>query len=402
MKFIYRALTKEQIIQQGTVEAQSEAEAIKSLHRYGLTILSLQSQEAANPLQREITFFQRIKARDIVVTLRQLSTLVSGKVPIVEALRSLIRSTKKTKLREILSEISKDVEGGSSLSKALAKHPGVFSDFYVNLIRSSEVSGTLESTLGYIADYEENRYEMLSRIRGAFYYPAFIVSFLIIAGVIFMIFVIPQITQILIEAGGEIPLPTKILIFVSDSFRNLWYVYLVGVIAAYMLIMMFFKRDFGREVFDRTVLKVPIFGSLVQRFYLARLADNLSTLLKGGISVVNSLDVSSQVIGNRLYRKILLEAKDDIKSGKSISSAFERYPDHIPAMFTELIKVGEMSGNLDETLRKVADFYQREVQAIAEQMPKLIEPVMLVLIAVGVAGMVAAVILPVYNMVSAF
>lgn len=401
MKFKYKAITKEGVNQEGIVEASSEQEAVDILHQRNLTIISVKSVEEIPVFQKEITIFERIRPRDLVVFFRELATLIEGKVPITEALKSLVVQTQNRKLKNIISEIAQEVESGVSLSKAMLKYKDVFSEFYISLIKSAEISGTLDKTLTYIADYEEKRYETISKIKGALSYPAFVVGFTFIIGILVMIYVVPNITSILIESGAKLPLATRILIATSNFLREFWWALLIVLVASIGGFIYFYKNsiEFKKKI-DKIFLKIPVFGKVLQEFYLERISDNLSTLLRGGISILRSLEVTSQVVANQIFREILLEAKEDIKGGKSMSSVLMRHPE-IPLMFVELVKVGETSGSLDEVLGKMAVFYRKEVERVMENATKMIEPILVVAIGAGVAIMIAAVILPIYNLAQA-
>lgn len=401
MKFKYRAITKDGITQEGIIEASTENEAIKTLHLRDLTIVSCRSLENIPIYQKEVTIFERITSKDLVVFFRELATLIEGKVVITEALKSLIKQTRKQKLRAVISQIAQEVESGVAFSKAMAKFRYLFPEFYISLIRSAEISGTLERTLVYIADYEEKKYETVSKIKGALQYPLFVIGMTIIVGIVVMIFVIPQLTSILLEAGAELPLATKILIWSSNFLRHFWWILIGGIIAFIVSFIYFYKKniDFKRFI-DKFLLKIPVFGEIIKEFYLERISDNLSTLLKGGITILKSLEVSADVTGNQVFKEILLEAQEQIKAGKSISSVLQTHLE-IPPMFVELVRVGETSGSLDEVLAKVSKFYSKEVENVVQNITKLIEPFLVVIIGGGVAIMIMAVLLPIYNLTQA-
>lgn len=402
MKFNYKARNPKGNIQKGVVEADSKEEALATLDSYDLTVLELvaQGEIPAYKKELEIPFLNRISQKDMVVFSRELSTLVGGKVALVEALRSLARQMTNPRFKKVLAEVAQDVEGGSSLSQAMSRHSNVFSDFYINLIRSAEAAGTLEKTLSYLADYQEKRYETISAIRGAMTYPAFVVGGSMVIGILMMIFIVPRITGILASGDVELPLPTKILIAISNILKNYWYVVSIVFIGLAYGFWKWIHTEEGRRSWHAFILKIPYFGKIFQKFYLNRIASNLSTLLKGGISVIRSLEITSQVIGNYVYEKIILESKEQVRMGKSISSVFAFYPE-IPPMFAEMVKVGEKSGNIDEMLEKLAVFYQKEVDRVIENLAQLIEPILIIILGLGVAFLALSIIMPIYNMTQA-
>jgi len=403
MKYRYKAQNKEKIVQNGVIEAETKGEAIKTLQSHNLVVFSLTAEGDARAFKKQVNipFLNRIKQKDLVVFSRELATLVEGKVSLVEALKSLARQTSNTNFKDVIAVVAQSVEGGSSLSKAMGKYPKVFSDFYMNLIKSSEVSGTLEKTLIYLADYEEQRHETISKVKGAMMYPVFILVFMGVIGVFAMVSIVPKITAMLTEAEVELPFMTKLIIAISDFLTNYWYVAILGTIGIVYGFWRWIHSKSGARIWGKIILKVPALGVVLKHFYLNRIAENLKTLLRGGISILRSLEVAANIIGNSVYKDIILETRDSVRGGKSMSSVFETYKE-FPPMFTEMVKVGEKSGNVDNMLEKLAIFYKKEVDNVVENVSKLIEPFLIVLIAVGVAVLVSSIILPIYKMSEMF
>jgi type IV pilus assembly protein PilC len=300
-------------------------------------------------------------------------------------------------VRDIIFEIENDVKGGENLSDAMAKHPKVFSAFYVNVVKAGEATGKLHDVLKYLADHAEQEYNLTFKVKGAFTYPTVIMALFLVVGAVVMIYVIPQLTAVIQESGGELPITTKILIGVSKFLKN-WF-WLVGLLIVGMVVgsMRFKKTEKGHRIFDIIKLKIPIFKSLFQKIYLARLAENLRTLVIGGIPILRALDISAIVIGNKIYEEIILKAKEQVKVGKTISSAFSDYPKQITPMFTQMVGVGEKTAELGTILEKVAYFYQQEVDRTVANMTQLIEPFMLLILGAGVAFLLSAVLMPIYN-----
>jgi len=403
MKYRYKAQNKEKIVQKGVIEAETKGEAIKTLQSHDLVVFSLTAEGDTRAFKKQVNipFLNRIKQKDLVVFSRELATLVEGKVSLVEALKSLARQTSNTNFKDVIAVVAQSVEGGSSLSKAMGKYPKVFSDFYMNLIKSSEVSGTLEKTLIYLADYEEQRHETISKVKGAMMYPVFILVFMGAIGVFAMVSIVPKITAMLTEAEVELPFMTKLIIAISDFLTNYWYVAILGTIGIVYGFWRWIHSRSGARIWGKIILKVPALGVVLKHFYLNRIAENLKTLLRGGISILRSLEVAANIIGNSVYKDIILETRDSVRGGKSMSSVFETYKE-FPPMFTEMVKVGEKSGNVDNMLEKLAIFYKKEVDNVVENVSKLIEPFLIVLIAIGVAVLVSSIILPIYKMSEMF
>ena len=380
----------------GTIEAANEADAEAQLKERGLTPTGLEMREG-RVLDAQFTFLQRVTVKDIVLFSRQLAVMVGASVALVRALRTTARQTKNPKLRSILIDVSDEVEGGLRLSEALAKHPKLFSEFFVNMIRSGETSGKLDEVLQYLADQVERDYDLRSRVRGAMIYPIFVLAMLFVVGTIMMIFVVPKLTSILRESGVELPISTRVLIGISDFFVGYWYLIIGGVAGAIVAIRYAHGTPGGRKFLDLLLLKIPIFGPLLERIYVARLTHSLGTLIGGGVDMVTSLKVASGVVGNEVYRESLLETVQDVAAGNTITSVWrgrKEYPD----MITQMVAVGEETGRLQQVLDRMTQFYTREINALVDNLSTAIEPVIMVVMGVAVGGMVAAIILPMYTL----
>jgi len=400
MRFNYQARTKRGETQTGVVEAGSREAAIETLQRHDLVVVYLEGLSEVPFYTRSLKIFQRVKAKEITIFYRQLAILFEASVSPLDSLRILAEQTKNPLFRDIIFEIENDVKGGENLSDAMAKHPKVFSAFYVNVVKAGEATGKLHDVLKYLADHAEQEYNLAFKVKGAFTYPIVILTLFLVVGAIVMIYVIPQLTTVIEESGQELPITTRILISVSKFLKN-WF-WLVGliIVGAVVGLLRFKKTEKGRRIFDIVKLKIPIFKSLFQKIYLARLAENLRTLIIGGIPILKALDISSIVIGNKIYEEIIIKAKDQVKVGKTISSAFSDYPKQITSMFTQMIGVGEKTAELGTILEKVAYFYQQEVDRTVANMTQLIEPFMLLILGAGVAFLLSAVLMPIYNFAS--
>lgn len=385
-------------IRTGTVEAADEQAAVETLRKHNLIALSL--SPAKSGLNVDISFFNRVKQGDLVVFSRQLSTLMEAKVPLVESLRTLTKQTKNPYFREIMFNIANDVNGGVSFSDSLSKYPKAFSKFFVSMVRSGETAGNLQSTLLYLADYTENNYDLMKKVKGAMMYPAFLVSALIIAMILMIVIVIPKMTGIFKESGQEIPLPTKILMGTSDFAVKYWWLALV--IAAAVPALSFFlisRTEAGKEAWDMFIIKVPIFGKILQNVYMARFAENLSVLIIAGIPIVRALEIVGEIVGNVHYKKLILKALDAVKAGENMSAVLEESA-LVPALATSIISVGEKTGKLDQVLKNLGRSYKRDVDIVVANISKLIEPVLMVIMGILIAILVAAVLMPMYGMVN--
>ena len=401
MKFNYLARTKNGETQTGTIKASNQTAALKTLHGNDLIVLKLKSIEKAFFLTKRIKFFERIKRKEIFVFFRQLAILVEADVPLVQLLRALGQQVDNPAFEEVIFNVANDVDGGASLSKAMSKYPKVFSNFCVNLIKTGEVSGRLQESLVYLANYLEKEYYLISRVRGAMIYPAFIFSAFIIVGILVLVMVIPQLTTILLESGQDLPLPTKIIIAASNFTKSFGWIVLLLFLIGGGFFWKYMKTNKGKFIWDRFILKIPIFGKILQKTYLARLADTLYALTKGGVPIMQSLTISGNVVRNIVFKKILIKAKDGVKSGKSISSELEKHK-QFPPLFCQMIRTGEKTGKLNMVLEKLSNFYNKEVDNIVNNLSQLIEPILIVFLGVGVAILVFAVFMPIYNLAGAF
>lgn len=403
MLFKYRAKTLQEELKEGTIEAPNEKMAGDILAENNLIILSLieKEKESAFKKEFEILFFNKVKTKDIVIFSRQLAVMITVGLPIVQALKILVKQAPNVTFKKILTQMTDDVNGGEKFSQALAKHPKVFSNFFINMIRSGETSGQLEQALTYLADQEEKNYDLTSKIKGAMIYPVFVVGGLILVGIVMMIFVVPKLTEVIVQSGAKIPLPTQILIFISNSLTHYWW--LIGIIVAGIIfgINSYRNTQAGREQWDFLKLKLPVFGKLSQKIYLVRFSQGLASLIVGGIPLSQGLKIIADLIGNAVYKDLILKTLKEIEDGRPITTVFEQSK-VVPSLVTQMMSVGEKTGKLDSVLNKIAEFYSREINNMVNNLTALIEPMVILLLGVAVGGMVAAIIMPMYNVTTQF
>lgn len=397
----YQARTKKGDVQVGRVEAPDKRVAADILQRHNLILIALEEYKDIPIYARRIKFFEKVKAKDIVIFSRQLATLLEAEVPMVTSLQTVGSQAESALFREKIYEIASDVGGGSSLSVALSKHPAVFSDFYVNMIRAGEASGKMDDIMIYLADHTEREYEVISKVRGAMIYPSFVIAGFFIAVVVMMIFVIPQLTSVFEQSSQKLPVLTKLIIFSSDFFRSYWYVLLIALVGGGAGFWRYIKTPSGKKFWDRAQIKLPIIGQILIKVYLFRFTESLSTLIEGGIPITRALTISADITGNSVYKAIIQEAREDVSRGGTIGGALVIHKE-IPPLVTQMVVVGEQAGKLVAVLRNVARFYQKEVDMALENITSLIEPVLIVFMGIGVGILVAGVMLPIYNMVGSF
>jgi type IV pilus assembly protein PilC len=400
MKFNYQARTKEGETQTGTVEAGTREAAVETLQRHDLVVVFLEKVSDIPIYVRSLKLFQKIKNKEITIFYRQLAILFEANISPLDALKVLGEQTRNRLFKDLIFGIEKAVRGGEPLSQAMARYPKVFSDFYINVVKAGEATGKLHEILKYLADHAEQEYNLNHKIRGAFIYPAVIFTLFIVIAILMMIYVVPQLTSMLEEVGGELPFATKALIFISNLLRKWILLIILIVIALIVALMRFAKTQKGQFILDVIKLKIPIFKSIFQKIYLTRFAENLKTLLKGGIPILKALDITATVIGNKIYEKIIREAREKVKVGGSISSAFADYPKEITPMVNQMIGVGEKAAQLDNILERIAIFYQQEVDRTVANMTQLIEPVMILVLGGGVGFLIFSILMPIYNIAS--
>ncbi|OGF52203.1 hypothetical protein A3H04_00705 [Candidatus Giovannonibacteria bacterium RIFCSPLOWO2_12_FULL_43_11c] len=402
--FNYQARTPAGEAKSGTIEAPNLELAVTALQRQSLIIISLAPAVDEKPwYQMDISSFGgggRVKLKDIVILSRQMATLFEARVPVVDSLRVLAAETTRPKLKEALVIVSQDIQGGLSIAQSLSRHPDVFSTFYVNMVRSGEESGKLEEIFSYLADYLERNYELVSKARSALIYPAFVFSVFIIVMSLMFVLVIPQITQILVESGVEIPIYTRIIMNLSEFMKSYGIFLFILLILAGVGLWRYSKTEKGGLIMSAFFLDMPIVGPILQKFYVARFTDNFETLIAGGVTVLRSLELTGDVVGNPIYKKMIEEAGDAVKGGAQISEAFARHKD-MPALVVQMIKIGEETGKLDFMLKTMARFYRKEVENTVDSMVGLIEPIMIILLGFGVGILVVSVLMPIYNLSSA-
>jgi len=401
MLFKYDAIDQNGAKQSGTVEAVSRDVAITSLQRRGFSVSSVEEAERKKGgLLKELVFFESATNRDVVLLSRQISTLFEAQVSALRVFRLIAAESEKPLLQRVLSEVSDDLQAGSPISKALEKHPKVFSSFYVNMVRAGEESGKLDETFSYLADYLDRNYEVASKAKNALIYPAFVISTFVIVMILMMTMVIPRIATILTDAGQEIPIYTQVVIAISNFFVNYGIFLFLLAIFGGVFLFRYLQTESGKGLFDRFELSIPYVGDLYKKLYLSRIADNLATMLGSGISVVQATEITGSVVGSGVYREILSDISKSVKAGGSVSDAMGKYSE-IPGIMTAMVKIGEETGELGNILKTLARFYQREVSNSVDTLVDLIEPFMIVVLGLGVGILLASVLIPIYNISSA-
>lgn len=400
--FYYKAKNKSGASIDGVVDAPSMDEAAAILIDRKLTILELAPQTKQDFMTTiNAVFFHKVPIKDLVVFFRQMAVMLDAQMPLVKALRILIKQAKNEHFRDIINELANEVDGGSTLSVAMEGYPETFSKFFVNIIRSGETSGRLSEVMNYLADQKEKDYDLESRVKGAMMYPAFIIVVLIVVAFIVVAFVVPNITAVLIESGAELPFITKLLIGSSNILRSYWWLIALVVIALIGGFSFEVRTPSGKALADKVKLRIPIFGKVFKNIYIVRICRSFATLVKGGVPIAVSLAIVREVVDNAVYEQVLAEASRSVDEGNQISESFMQSPD-IPSIVSQMISVGEETGKLEEILERVADFYSREIDNTVRNLSSLLEPIIMIVLGVAVGIFVAAVMLPMWQLSSTF
>lgn len=397
-KFTYEA--KDQAtnkVVKSTIQAESESAAARLLTKQGFVPLSLKEQIGDGSFFARVT--GRITTKDKVVFTRQLATLIGAGLPLSQSLHTVIDQTQNKQLQSVIQEIASSVEGGKSLSDSFAKHPKVFSEVFISLISAGELSGTLDEALQRVAAQQEKDAAIVGKIRGALTYP--IIVLVVIFGVMaFMLFtVVPQVEKLYEDLGKQLPLLTQIMVNTANFLVSYWWLVIIIVIALGYFFNQYLQTEAGIKFKDTFKIRVPIFGKMFQKLYMARFARTSQTLLGTGVSMLDTLKITSRAVNNTLIEKSVVRAADKVQGGKALSVALLP-EDVIAPLVPQMIKIGEQSGRIDEMLGKVAQIYEDELDEQIRTISTAIEPVLMVILAVVAGGMVGAVLFPIYGLVN--
>ncbi len=398
----YKALNQKGKTCKGLIDADSEASAHSKLRASGKYPVSLQESSdkggaSSKSGLKKGRLFERIKSDEIHLVTRQLATLLNAGIPLINSLASLIQQASNPALKRTLAQIRDSVNEGSTLTKALTQYPKLFSNIYINMVRSGEASGSLDIVLDRLADFGEKQKALQSKLKAALIYPIFMA--VIGTGILFFLitYIVPNITRVFTDMERALPLPTRVLIILSDSLRDYWWLGAILLTGLFFLIRLALAQERGKRIWDRTKLSLPITGSVTRKIILTRFSSTLGSLLNSGVPLIASLQIVASIVDNRLVGDVIEEAMDKIQKGKSMSSALESSP-WFPPMFIQMIGVGEQSGQLESMLDKVAQTYEREVETAILGMTSLIEPIMITSMGAAVGFVVLSILLPIFEM----
>ena len=396
MLFNYKALDAQGQESDGAIDALNVDIAIGSIQRRGLVITEIHEAVENKGLSQNIAWLERISNKDVVILSRQIATLFAAQVSALRVFRLLGGETENKALGRRISEVADDIQGGATISKALAKHPKVFTTFYVNMVKAGEEAGKLDETFMYLADYLDRNYAVSSKAKNALIYPAFVVFTFVAVMSLMLTLVIPKISTIITESGQPIPVYTQIVIGFSNFLVNYGILFLIALVILGFFIYKNTRGEKGQLAYDEAKLSLPYIGNLYKKLFLSRIADNMNTLLISGIPMIKALELTADVVDSKVYEGVLKRAMEMVKGGRPLSEALSGNPE-IPSIMIQMSKIGEETGELGSILNTLAKFYQREVVNAVDTLVDLIEPVMIVALGLGVAFLLASVLIPIYN-----
>ncbi len=397
MLFKYKAINNEGIKKEGKIDAPNRDVAISGLQRRGLVVVSIKDELEYKSLFK-MSFFEKVSTKEVVILSRQIATLFDAQISALRSFSMLAANTENKLLSKKLTQIGDDLKSGISISGALARHPDMFSVFYINMVKVGEETGKLNQIFLYLALYLDRQYTLTSKTRNALIYPIFVIfTFLVVMGLMFVI-VIPKLSSIILDSGQDIPFYTKIVIATSNFFINYGFLFIIFLILLGIWLWRLSSTEKGKIYLDQIRLSIPLVGNLYKKLYLSRISDNLDTMLSSGVPIVRAIDITSDVVGSLTYKNILKDAADSVKSGLALSVALERHNKQIPGIMMQMIKVGEETGSLGSILKNLTEFYRREVDDAVNTLVGMIEPVMIVVLGLGVGILLVSVLMPIYNL----
>jgi type IV pilus assembly protein PilC len=394
-QFTYTARDAKGDLKTATIEAANREDVVQQLRRLRMNVVKVEEQSKAKQKTGG-----SVSMKDIVIFTRQFSTMINSGLPLVQALDILSKQSENKALQAVTRQVVFDVESGHTVADALAKHPKAFSDLYVNMVAAGEAGGILDTILMRLATFMEKNDALVRKVKGAMIYPGVIMSVAAIAICVLLIFVIPVFQSMFASVGLALPLPTRVVITLSQILKGYWWAIGGGVFLAFTGLKKYYKTPGGQLVIDRLLLKFPILGDVLRKSAVSRFTRTLGTLISSGVSILDGLEITAKTAGNRVISDAIMASRSSIAGGDTIAAPLQK-SNVFPPMVISMIAVGEQTGGLDEMLSKIADFYDEEVDAAVSNLLSLLEPVMIVFLGVVVGGMVVAMYLPIFDMINA-
>jgi len=397
MKFEYQARDQAGQLQVGFIEAENKDSAARKIIDNNLYILALTEVNKKGAQASFVNMFNRVNQKDIVIFTRQFATLLESDVPLSESLRTLAAQTRNLTLKEAIIWIQKDVDSGLSLSQAMKRHENIFTEFYVNMLLSAEATGRIDEVMTFMADYLEKQAALASKVRNALIYPIFLTSFLFIVLIFMSIVVFPQIESVFKELEVELPMMTKALIGFGTFITNWWWAVLAGGTFTIFAFKDYFKSKEGRVFLGEIMIRLPMFNRILKNMYVARFADSISVLTKGGVPIVQAIEITARTMGSAVYGEILKLIADEVKNGMLLSQALLKHPKYFPPLVSQMLAIGEQTGKMDKLLSKVSSFYSKEVEDLVSGLTEFIQPILMIIVGVVVGLLFYSILAPMHQ-----
>jgi type IV pilus assembly protein PilC len=382
--------------QNGEIEAPDRSAAVGELRRRSILVTKIAEKSAP---KMSFKFGGKVKDKEMAIFTRQFSTMIDAGLPLVQCLNILAEQSESKTLRSVTGQVARHVEAGSTLADALRRHPRTFDDLFTNLVEVGEAGGILDVVLQRLAAYIEKAAALKRKVKAAMVYPCAIIGVAMLVVIFMLTFVIPTFAQMFKDLGADLPLPTKIVMLLSDFVRSYILLIIAGMIGAVMALRSYYRTEGGRATIDALMLKTPVFGTLVRKVAVARFTRTLGTLVQSGVPILDGLRITARTAGNKVVEKAVLQCRAAVTEGKTLADPL-RTSGVFPPMVTQMISVGEQTGALDAMLSKIADFYDDEVDTAVSTLTSLLEPIMIVFLGVVVGGLVVAMYLPIFKLVT--
>lgn len=400
-QFEYTAKNKNGETVEGEIEAEDKSAIASQLRSQGFYVTEIKEKRTARDVKEIFNFKKKVKLKDLAIFSQQFAAMIDAGISLVDALFILAKQTEHSTLKEVITQVQEDVETGISLADAFAKHPKVFPELYIQLVRAGESGGVLDTILNKLADHFDRQDELNSMVKSAMYYPL-VILLVGVAVVIFLVLqVVPQFVGMFEDFGTQLPLPTRMLLGLSTFMQAYWWMLLLGAVIAIFLFSRYRKTPKGKERMDRLILKLPVLGPMMRKVYVSRFSSTLAILLDSGVDLLSSLSIVEDVVGNKVFSDILTDARVKVREGSTLSEPLKESGEY-PPMLVHMLSVGEETGAVGDMLNKVSRFYDRQVEAAVDGAISLIEPIMIVLLAVMVGFVAISIVTPMFDMFQQF